>query len=200
MCANGNELCDYSCLAPNIRIKLSWQNGLKCFIQPKLHLSISGHAKAYEPLVKLRRLCSGNIQGLILEDVLVNPVIANYHKLLNVLMQSKLTRKPSPASEPVPETPTFSDRSTSGWWSRAPGGKKWVNGFSKKGKGSFIEDSLPGGKKWVNVFSKKGKKEFYRREFAWWNCRACFLATIASNSVLFRGSLVVDLHKSIGSL
>ena len=110
---------DYICL----RIKLSWLNGLKCFIGPKLHLSISGHAKAYEPLVKLRRLCSGNIQGLILEDVLVNPAIANYHKLLNVLMQSELTRKPSPASEPVPETPTFSDRSTSGWLSRAPGGK-----------------------------------------------------------------------------
>ena len=109
-----NELCDYICLAPNIRIKLSWLKGLKCFIQPKLHLSISGHAKAYEALVKLRRLSSGNVQGLVLEDVLVNPAIDNYHKLFNVLMQSELTRKPSPASEPVPETPTFSDRSTSG--------------------------------------------------------------------------------------
>ena len=78
MRAHRIKSCDYICL----RIKLSWLNGLECFIQPKLHLSISGHAKAYEPLVKLRRLSSGNIQGLVLEDVLVNPAIDNYHKLL----------------------------------------------------------------------------------------------------------------------
>ena len=49
-------------------------------------------------------------------------------------------------------------------------------------------------------FSKRGQKDFHRRELAWWNCRACFFATIVSNSVLLRGSLVVDLHKSTGYL